>query len=167
MWFSAKEIAVAKLPSMPTSKICVIERATREGWPSRPRRGRGGGREYPIHALPPEAAAALIQREATQAERARTLKYNPIPVRVPPPCLRLPPPKCPTRSGGGLFLPARLFPISPRRRHPGRQARTTSPGHVRATKPSRSWRRGWRCCSVSASLPPTGACRLPAPSVPI
>ena len=72
-WFSARELAQADLPNFPATQQNVKALAKREGWPSRPRRARGGGREYPIHALPPEAAAALIQREAAQADQARTL----------------------------------------------------------------------------------------------
>ncbi|MFO1421215.1 MAG: DDE-type integrase/transposase/recombinase [Candidatus Competibacteraceae bacterium] len=45
----------------------VNQRAGREKWPSRKRTGRGGGREYPLSALPVEAQAALIGRESPQS----------------------------------------------------------------------------------------------------
>lgn len=55
---SAAELA--GLPGMPTSERGVRLRATDQAWPSRPReKRRGGGREYPVSCLPPEAQAAL------------------------------------------------------------------------------------------------------------
>ncbi|MEP9372589.1 Mu transposase C-terminal domain-containing protein [Mesorhizobium sp. KR1-2] len=63
LWLSAKEIAAAGLHNLPTSKVSVIDKAKRENWPSRPRAGRGGGREYPVSALPQKAREQLLSRE--------------------------------------------------------------------------------------------------------
>jgi putative transposase len=63
MWFAAADLA--GLPGLPATKQGVIHRAARESWPSRPRQGRGGGREYPIEALPQAARDALAARLAS------------------------------------------------------------------------------------------------------
>lgn len=64
-WFTARELA--GLPLMPKSESAVIRRAKREGWKSRSRGGRGGAREYAFDALPTEAQAALLERQAPKA----------------------------------------------------------------------------------------------------
>lgn len=67
---------LAGLPGMPATQSAVIRMAKREGWESRPREGRGGGREYPLHALPATTQAALLLRErpvALAAPRRNTL----------------------------------------------------------------------------------------------
>lgn len=58
-WFTAKELAEAKLPSMPSSQQGVTLRARQLGWEAQPRLGRGGGFEYHINNLPLEARKAL------------------------------------------------------------------------------------------------------------
>lgn len=45
-------LELAGLPGIPSTERGVRKYAEREAWPSRPRAGRGGGREYPITALP-------------------------------------------------------------------------------------------------------------------
>ncbi|MCM0018537.1 MAG: DDE-type integrase/transposase/recombinase [Tagaea sp.] len=62
MWLTAREIAASHLPGLPASKRRINARAAAESWPSRPREGRGGGREYPLDALPAEARAELAAR---------------------------------------------------------------------------------------------------------
>lgn len=47
-WLTANELAELRVPGLPTSKRKVNERAKREGWPSRPREGKGGQREFPV-----------------------------------------------------------------------------------------------------------------------
>jgi hypothetical protein len=47
-WHTAQEIANIKLPGVPTTKNGVLKRARREQWPSRPYRGHGKGKEYPL-----------------------------------------------------------------------------------------------------------------------
>ena len=81
-WLSASDIANAKLPGLPVTKKGMIGLAKREGWPSRPRKGRGGGREYPLSALPTEAQIALIQREATARQTAaKNTAREPAPIQ--------------------------------------------------------------------------------------
>lgn len=60
---NAKELAsIAHLfgPGFPGSERRVGDRARREKWPARPRRGRrGGGQEYPVAGLPAPVRAAI------------------------------------------------------------------------------------------------------------
>lgn len=58
-WFSAQELADMKLPNLPTAKKNIIDTAARENWKSRPRSGRGGGKEYHISNLPEIARIQL------------------------------------------------------------------------------------------------------------
>lgn len=62
VWMSAQTIADLRLPGLPSTKVGVIDRAKRESWLSRPRTGRGGGREYPEWILPLEARWVLLAR---------------------------------------------------------------------------------------------------------
>ncbi|SDH90210.1 Mu transposase C-terminal domain-containing protein [Roseospirillum parvum] len=64
-WFSAAELASLALPGLPGTERGIQLCAARESWPHRPRQGRGGGREYPISALPAKARAALARRDLT------------------------------------------------------------------------------------------------------
>lgn len=69
LWLSTSEIAVLALPGMPASARNVIKLAEREAWAeqtahARPRDGRGGGTEYHINLLPPEARMAYVARFA-------------------------------------------------------------------------------------------------------
>lgn len=65
--FAARELAALGLPGLPATERAVQLRADREGWCSRRRAGRGGGREYPLSALPPEARSAFEARERQKA----------------------------------------------------------------------------------------------------
>ena len=58
--YTAAELA--GLPAMPSTERRIRAKAQRESWTSRPRQGRGGGREYPFDALPP-ATQAYLQRQ--------------------------------------------------------------------------------------------------------
>ncbi|MBB4268250.1 DNA-binding protein [Roseospira visakhapatnamensis] len=71
-WHTAAELAgVADLPDTERGVLLV---AAREEWPSRPRQGRGGGREYPVSALPEKARQALARRAlAADAPPAATV----------------------------------------------------------------------------------------------
>jgi putative transposase len=62
-WFTAAELAELKLPSLPTTERAFQIRAKREKWAFRKREGRGGGREYPLSALPKAALDKYVQRE--------------------------------------------------------------------------------------------------------
>lgn len=64
-WYSATELA--GLPGLPGTERNVRATADREGWTSRPRPGRGGGREYPISVLPEITRRELRRRAAISA----------------------------------------------------------------------------------------------------
>ncbi len=64
---TAAEIAAAALPEVPASKRNVNAMAGRQGWPWQDRKGRGGGREYPLSALPDAAQRELARRELAPA----------------------------------------------------------------------------------------------------
>lgn len=58
--YTAKELA--GLTGLPNSERGVQKVAERESWPYQKRAGRGGGREYPITALPAETRDHLLDR---------------------------------------------------------------------------------------------------------
>ncbi|MBI2313542.1 MAG: transposase [Betaproteobacteria bacterium] len=70
--YSAADLA--GLPGLPTTERAIQLRAKRESWPSRPRAGRGGGREYPLSALPPATRAHLAAQLASEAAKAGRLE---------------------------------------------------------------------------------------------
>jgi transposase InsO family protein len=61
-WFSARELADLALPALPATERGVRKVADRDGWSHRARAGLGGGREYPLSALPADARAAYVAR---------------------------------------------------------------------------------------------------------
>lgn len=67
-WFTAQELAGMGLPGMATHRTNVDRRAKRDGWAFRERQGRGGGREYPLSALPAPAREALLARALTTVD---------------------------------------------------------------------------------------------------
>ncbi|GAA4650808.1 DNA-binding protein [Kistimonas scapharcae] len=70
-WFTAKELA--GLPGLDGVARSVTRRAIRESWQSRPRKARGGGREYHIDSLPADTRRAL---RISQAKKAKTSPPN-------------------------------------------------------------------------------------------
>lgn len=75
-WFSARELAAMRLPGIPTSVRGVLAMAKRENWGAavvsgkrvaRRRRGRGGGVEYHVNALPLATQRALADQERADA----------------------------------------------------------------------------------------------------
>ncbi|MEI7036477.1 transposase domain-containing protein [Fulvimonas yonginensis] len=68
-WYAATDLV--GLPGMPGTDRNIRAKADREGWTSRPRTGRGGGREYAFSSLPPAAQAALLLRERPQQAPTR------------------------------------------------------------------------------------------------
>ena len=56
-WLSIIELV--GLSGLPSTRRRILEKAKRERWQSRPRKGRGGGYEYHISSLPPETQEAL------------------------------------------------------------------------------------------------------------
>ncbi|MBI1201466.1 MAG: DDE-type integrase/transposase/recombinase [Rhodopseudomonas sp.] len=66
-WLSASEIAALDLPGLPTAKYAVTRYAKAQGWDSRaglarPRVGKGGGIEYHLDLLPPQARSVYVAR---------------------------------------------------------------------------------------------------------
>lgn len=57
-WYSAKELL--GVGGLPTSKGKLLQKAKRQGWQSRKRQGRGGGKEYHFNSLPEATQAALL-----------------------------------------------------------------------------------------------------------
>ncbi len=51
-YYTAQELADLKVKVLPNTKKGVIARAKKENWQSRPRQGRGGGKEYAFDSLP-------------------------------------------------------------------------------------------------------------------
>lgn len=90
-WMTASEIAAAGLPEVPSSKRNVNAMAVRCGWPYQDRQGRGGGREYPVTALPP-AAQAELRRRAVAGEASNVVAL-PVPFRPAPAPAAVPPAK--------------------------------------------------------------------------
>ena len=64
-WYSPLELA--GLPGVPATVSGVIRAAKREGWSSRRRAARGGGREYLLLDLPDATRAALFDQEGRNA----------------------------------------------------------------------------------------------------
>lgn len=69
-WLTSSDLVALALPELPATKPALLAKAARENWLSRPREGRGGGREYPISALPQAARDALAKKLASEALRA-------------------------------------------------------------------------------------------------
>jgi len=63
-WFTARLIADLALPGLPSTERGVRKRADADGWQFRQRGASGGGREYPVTAMPAEARAELLRRAA-------------------------------------------------------------------------------------------------------
>ncbi|MFT3942073.1 transposase [Rhodopseudomonas sp.] len=68
MYLSATEIAEMALPGLPTATRAVKRAAARDGWQSRPRKGKGGGVEYSVSSLPAEARAAYVGSQIEAVE---------------------------------------------------------------------------------------------------
>lgn len=68
-WFTAKELADRALDGLPATERGIQLRADREGWRSRERTGKGGGREYHVSALPEAARTALYLQDQERLAR--------------------------------------------------------------------------------------------------
>ena len=110
-WFTAKDLAIQKLPGISADRADVHRQATREVWQSRPREGRGGGREYHISSIP-EAARIEIAR--------RALIENPVELNSPLQLAGRSPRYLPPRTQG-----AESTPLSKGERAQARQAART------------------------------------------
>ncbi len=85
-WWTARELAEARLPGVPGTQQGVQVLADRETWATdralcRKRPGRGGGMEYHYTLLPEAARADLALRAAAEGARAARL---PVLAAVPP-----------------------------------------------------------------------------------
>lgn len=67
-YLSAAEIAALALPGLPATKRGVAFAAERAGWAARERNGKGGGVEYAVAALPPEARVAYLGHHVDEIE---------------------------------------------------------------------------------------------------
>jgi hypothetical protein len=83
-FFTAAELAALKLPGLPDRREHVSRLASKQGWPHRPREGRGGGREFPLASLPPPARREIINRRlqaaALKATGGTDKEIAPLPV---------------------------------------------------------------------------------------
>lgn len=80
-WFTAAELASLKLPGLSSAKRKINELAQAERWAlrvdrdgrplARPRAGRGGGTEYSVAVLPPQATSAMVRRGLLGLTEAR------------------------------------------------------------------------------------------------
>ncbi len=61
-WYSSKELAELDLPGLSPDRDYINQLARKYKWEHRRRAGRGGGKEYPVSALPVEARKALTKR---------------------------------------------------------------------------------------------------------
>ena len=64
-YYTAKELE--GLPGLKLTERSIRDLADRESWPAQKRAGRGGGKEYPLSALPAETRAYLAHKVLTNA----------------------------------------------------------------------------------------------------
>ena len=69
-WFSIRDLV--GVSGLPSTRRAILMKSEREGWRSREREGRGGGREYYIGSLPDKARVALLMRERRHQVTAPT-----------------------------------------------------------------------------------------------
>ncbi|WP_420132624.1 DDE-type integrase/transposase/recombinase [Rhodopseudomonas sp.] len=72
-YLSAAEIAALALPGLPASKRGVAFAAERAGWETRQRSGKGGGLEYAVTSLPPQARIAYLGHHTSEIELPASL----------------------------------------------------------------------------------------------
>jgi len=77
--YTTKEIAEVK----GITRQAVASRSKRESWPSCPRKGRGGGKQWLISGLPEDVRSALLEQETNMLKKVRPasqLKAEIVPV---------------------------------------------------------------------------------------
>lgn len=79
-WYSAAELV--GLAGMPTTHSAVIRFAKREGWMSRQRKGRGGGSQYPLSALPSVTQTAILLTNNAPSSVIESLVERPSKARL-------------------------------------------------------------------------------------
>jgi len=67
-FYTASQLAEMKLPDLPGTERNIQRKAKNEGWAFKPRKGRGGGKIYPVDALPEKARKALIRRSINRSD---------------------------------------------------------------------------------------------------
>lgn len=72
-YLSAAEIASEQLPGLPAAERAIKRLAASKAWQARPRQGRGGGLEYALESLPPQARAAYVGRHIEAVELPASL----------------------------------------------------------------------------------------------
>jgi transposase InsO family protein len=72
-YLTCAEIAELALPGLPVTVSGVWRTARRNAWIGREREGRGGGLEYSIDVLPPDARAAYVARHVELVELPASL----------------------------------------------------------------------------------------------
>ncbi len=89
---TAKEMAIAALhlPGAPGTERGVQLLARRDGWLSRPREGRGGGREYLIANLPKPLREGILKAIAEGVPAVCNALSAPLPVVIPSPPVSVP-----------------------------------------------------------------------------
>lgn len=70
-WYTAKELSDLSLPGLPGTKRNINRLAGTQEWPSRPRQKRGGGREFPVSALPEIARIELAKLTAPDVRKPK------------------------------------------------------------------------------------------------
>lgn len=70
--YTARELS----PILGLTERAVLYLAEREGWQSRPRAGRGGGREWLVDSMPEDTRLAIA---------AKVALFTPVPVKAPAP----------------------------------------------------------------------------------
>lgn len=81
-FFSAAELAALKLKGLPPRRDGISRLATKLKWTHRERQGRGGGREFPLSALPADTRGDILRRrllQATASEAATGRPHAPLP----------------------------------------------------------------------------------------
>jgi putative transposase len=78
-FFTAAELAELKLPGLPERREHISRLATRKGWPYRDRAGKGGGREFALADLPPEARGEIQRRRIIEAASNSLQPHAPLP----------------------------------------------------------------------------------------
>lgn len=71
-FFTAAELAALELPGLPRRREHVSRLASKRAWEHRQRRGNGGGREFPLIALPEQARAEILRRRLVEAASKAT-----------------------------------------------------------------------------------------------
>lgn len=68
--YTARELAEMQLAILPLRREHITRKATVENWPSQPRSGAGGGREFLFATLPPVLQQAIMAHHAKDAPAA-------------------------------------------------------------------------------------------------